>query len=166
MFKFFLNSDYPVGRLPQGSAGGTVKPCIHCKNNLRLSKWDSWNGFLVRCPHCRELHGKHMKAKGILWFSFFFNALSFFFTLRLKYALFLFSVFVVAGVFGRYLLNGEFFSQPLELFLMISFMFLPVLINGLVIAVHESDLRSGNKSGNKKKSVLELLTNVKDLIGP
>ncbi len=103
-----------------------------------------------------------MKAKPILWISFFINAASFFFTLRLRNALALFGVFLAVGLIGNYLMVIEFFSQPVEFCFVILFLFLPVVLNGLFLTIHESNLKHQHSS--KKENVLELASDIKDLI--
>lgn len=158
----FIRPNYPSATIPTAKKGGVVKPCIHCHKQIKLGRWDSWNGFLVRCPFCSKLHGKHMNPKGILWASFFINALSFLFTLRLRSALLLIVIFVVTGFIGNHLLNIEFFPQPVEFCLVIIFLFLPVFMNTVFIMNHESNLRLA--SGSKVGKTYELFSNLQDLV--
>src|SRR4051812_1050787 len=75
----FYETSYPRAYLPQEAKHGeTIKPCLHCGKDLAPKKWDSWNGFLVQCPHCGGLHGKHWNIGRVLFASFLFSALSFF----------------------------------------------------------------------------------------
>jgi len=102
-----------------------------------------------------------MNPKGILWVSFFFNAASFFFTLRLRYALLFFSIFLVVGILGNYLMAIEFFPQPVEFCLVIVFLFLPVVLNAIFLSVHESRLKHERKKGEQ---ILDLAGSVSDLV--
>jgi hypothetical protein len=76
---------------------GVLRACYRCGKPLRISRWEDWNGFLFRCPHCKGMHGKPWRAYAILLASVLLNALSFFFTLRWRWALPLFSAFVFFG---------------------------------------------------------------------
>ena len=103
-----------------------------------------------------------MKPKPILWVSFFLNGASFFFTMRARRALTFFSVFAACAALGYYLLEIEVFPQLVEVLLVIVFLFLPVIINAVVLAVHESDLR--HSASSTKEKTLELADNIKDLL--
>ena len=103
-----------------------------------------------------------MKAKQILWASFFANAASFLFTVRPRYAITLISIFVITGVFGNYLLLNVFFSQPVEFCLVIAFVFLPVVMNAVFLSVHEANLR--HKKSTEIENLKDLIMNIGDLL--
>jgi hypothetical protein len=74
---------YPLAKPGDSSdRRGVLRTCYRCGNPLIISRWEDWNGFLFRCPHCEGIHGKPWHAYVILLASVLLNALSFFFTLR------------------------------------------------------------------------------------
>lgn len=153
---------YPRAQRPDMSSAGQITLCLHCKKGIRLSKWDNWNGFLVRCPFCERLHGKHMRPKIVLWASLFINALSFFFVVRPKKAGILAAVFLLVGLSGYTILGKEYISPNAEVVLVVVFLFLPVILNGIFILIHEANL--GHSGTNQKMKVAELVSNISDLV--
>ena len=106
--------------------GQTVKPCLHCGSEVALSRWDNWNGFLVECPHCGGLHGKHWNIRRVL------------FAMRPAKALPLLAAFVALGAAGNFfLLDNESVPDSLEMAGAIIFVFAPMLVNAAVLVTHE-----------------------------
>jgi hypothetical protein len=137
----FAGTRYPRGRLPHDAKQGeTIRPCLHCGKELALKKWDSWNGFLVQCPHCGGLHGKRWRIRRVLFASFLFNAFSFLFTMRPRNASLWLSGFVVFAVVGNYLLDSDKIPDMLEIVGVLVLILGPMLINGIVLIRHERDL--------------------------
>jgi hypothetical protein len=117
-----------------------MQPCIHCGKKLGLEKWDSWNGFLVECPHCGGLHGKRWNIRRVLFASVVFNAISFLFTMRPAKAALALSGFVVFAIIGNFLLDSNWIPDILEITGATLFMLGPMLINAVVLIKHERDL--------------------------
>jgi DNA-directed RNA polymerase subunit RPC12/RpoP len=137
----FSETGYPLGHLAnETKEGETIKPCIHCGRQMGLKKWDSWNGFLVECPNCGGLHGKHWKIRPIVFASILFNAFSFLFIMRPRNAVIALAGFAVFGVVGNYVLETGKAPDLLEVFGVIVFAIGPLLINGIVFVKHEHDL--------------------------
>ena len=135
------DSTYPRAHLPQeAKQGETIQPCLHCGKNLALTKWDSWNGFLVQCPHCGGLHGKRWNIRRVLLASFVFNAFSFLFTMRPAKALLALTGFIVFAVVGNFVIDNETIPDLLEIAGAIIFILGPMLINAIVLIKHERDL--------------------------
>jgi hypothetical protein len=65
---------------------------------MQLTRWEAWNGFLVRCPECHGVNGKEWGKLGI-YAGLFFNAFSFFFLMRPKRAALAFAAFVMGFAF-------------------------------------------------------------------
>lgn len=149
---------YPLAQIPTGKKFRTIKNCLQCKKKISFSKWDAWNGFLSKCPYCGRINGGEWSPKAILWGSFFFNALSFFFTMRWHKALLVISIYVLVGVLGNSLLDRGFLPQPVETVLAILFIFLPLLINGVLIYFHARALNYSTKT--RKENVLSLLEEI------
>lgn len=154
----FFETIYPNAKIPKSNEIGKSIPCIHCKRKILVSKWDTWNGFLVKCPYCNKYHGKHFNKKAILLGSFFFHALGFFFTVRPLKALLLIIIFGGIGVFGNYLLTKELLPQLLEIVLVILFLFAPMILNGIFILFHEKKLNSSK--GMMQENVTSILEEV------
>ena len=132
-------SNYPKATSPdQVKQGEIIKRCLHCSMDVSLKKWDSWNGFLVECPHCHGLHGKRWNIKRVLLASFLFNALSFLFTMRPRNAVLSLLGFIVVAVIGNYFLDR--FPDLFQIALVIVFGFSPMLINAVILIKHERDL--------------------------
>lgn len=147
-----------AAKLPGEGLKGILRPCFHCKESIVVSQWDEWNGFLLRCPHCRLAHGKNWKVKSILWASFFVSAFSFFFTVRPRKALLLVSIYLGIGFAGNMIIDREIFPQWLEFIAVVFFLFTPLLMNGALIVVHES--RLGRSPNSKKGQVISLLEEI------
>lgn len=134
------DTSYPRARVPQqAKQGDTVKPCLRCGKELALSKWDSWNNFLVQCPNCGGLHGHHWNIRRVLLASFIFNAFSFLFTMRAPQAWIVLGVFIALEV-GTYFLDSEKIPDMLELAGVSLLLLGPMLINAIVLIKHERDL--------------------------
>lgn len=134
--------NYPRGHHPrEAKQGEIIKPCLHCGKEVALSRWDSWNGFLVQCPHCGGLHGKRWKIRQVLFASFLFSALSFLFTMRPPRALLLVMGFIILAVLANYLVfDSEAISDLLEVGVAAGLILGPMIVNGIVLMVHERDL--------------------------
>jgi hypothetical protein len=134
------DTGYPKGILPwDAKPGDSVKPCLHCGNELGLKKWDSWNGFLVQCPHCGGLHGKRWNLRRIVLASFLFSGISFIFTMRPTRAAIALSVFVVL-ILSSYLLTNDQTPDLVEIGVGILILLGPLLVNAITFIKHESDL--------------------------
>jgi hypothetical protein len=119
--------------------GNVVKPCIHCRKSLTLSRWESWNGFLVRCPQCGGLHGKHWNIKRVLFASILFHELSFPFTMRPRTALIAVVSFALIGLIGNY----AFLNRADDLIGLAGasiFLLSPVVINAAILVKHEHEM--------------------------
>lgn len=131
---------YPQARLPEeAKPGQTIQPCLHCHQRLALSKWDSWNGFLVQCPNCGGLHGKRWNSRRVLLASFVFNAFSFLFTMRPAKAVIALMAFIVFAVAANFI-DSEKIPDLLEIVGGSIFLLGPMLINAIVLVKHERDL--------------------------
>lgn len=135
------DNGYPQGHFSnEAKSGEIIKPCIHCGQRIGLKRWDSWNGFLVRCPHCGGLHGKHWKIRALAFASLLFSAFSFLMTMRLRNAIISISVFVVFAIIGNYLLTSGTIPDMFAMLGVIGFFLGPLVINGVVYVKHERDL--------------------------
>ncbi|HWN09059.1 MAG TPA: hypothetical protein VNO50_07275 [Pyrinomonadaceae bacterium] len=136
------DSAYPRGRRAhEAKQGETIKPCKYCGKEVALTKWDSWNGFLVQCPHGGGLHGKRWNIRRVLLASFVFNAFSFLFTMRPPRALLALVVFIILAVLANYfLLDSEAIPDLLEIAVAGVLILGPMIINGIVLMVQERDL--------------------------
>jgi hypothetical protein len=134
-------SGYPRGHLPHEAKQGEItKPCLHCGKELALRKWDSWNGFLVQCPHCGGLHSKHWGIRRILFASFLFNAFSFLFTMRPMNSVYAMAAVIVFVVAGQFLFDNERIPDIFEVALAAIFILGPMVINAISLIKHERDL--------------------------
>lgn len=133
-------SKYPIGvyPIPNGSALVDV-PCRHCKQSMGVTKWDHWNGFLVTCPRCGGYHGKPWNIRRTLVAGLFFNALSFFFTMRPRLALSVFVGFIaLAGL--SVVMAGKLEGHDWALITSLLVIVLgPVLINAALLVAHQVD---------------------------
>ena len=142
-----FKTNYPQGLFPiHVKRGEVIKPCLHCGNKFGLKRWDSWNGFLVECPYCHGLHGKRWSIKNILWASFFFNAVSFLFTMRLRNGILLLLAFVGMAVGGNYLLDHYQISDMTAVAGASLFILAPMIINAFVLIRHERDMERSTPS--------------------
>lgn len=132
---------YPLAK-PGATDDRSAKPCYHCGKKLKLGSWEQWNGFLVQCPHCFQLHGHSWNAFAVLFVSLILNGFSFFFTLRWKKAIILCSVFIAA--YASMFKLTERASDNVQLLVMGIVMAGPVLINAVVLIQHERDLKSAD----------------------
>lgn len=136
-----VDTSYPQGRLPrQVKEGDTIKSCIQCGREVGLTKWDSWNGFLVQCPNCGGLHGKHWNIRRVLLASFLFNAFSFLFTMRPAKAVPTLLAFIAAVVIGNFFVDSEAIPDLVEVAIGGVILLGPMLINAIVLIKHERDL--------------------------
>jgi hypothetical protein len=133
---------YPVA-LPGTDPGpGIVRNCFRCGTVLKISRWDDWNGFLYRCPHCNGIYGKPWRPFAILLLSLVLNALSFFLTLRWKAALPLLLAFALLASVVRPALNRGQLSPTLEDLIMGMFLLGPLIINSVLVLRHEMALKT------------------------
>jgi hypothetical protein len=123
----------------QSTHGKTVKPCLHCGRNLALSRWDSWNGFLVRCPNCGGMHGKRWNIRRVLFASLIFNAASFIFTMKPRNAVITISIFLVVVFVGNYFLLDR-LPNIIQLLAVSVFLLGPAVINAAILVKHEHDI--------------------------
>jgi hypothetical protein len=151
-----FQSNIPSAKKPIEGRKGTVRACIHCGKDLVVRKWDDWNGFLVVCPHCKKIDGKHWNKKAILYGSFFVNAASYFFTMRPLKALMLTAVTLIVGIVGYQII--DFIPQPFDVFLVTLFLFMPMLINGMLIVIHEKQINHTYRT--TKENALSLFQEV------
>jgi hypothetical protein len=133
--------NYPMGKMASDEDHG-AKTCYHCRRKLKLDAWEQWNGFLVQCPHCFQLHGHSWNAFAVLFVSLILNGFSFFFTMRWKKALILCSIFIAA--YGSMFKLTEQVSDNLQLLVMGIVMGGPVMINAVLLILHERDLKSAD----------------------
>jgi hypothetical protein len=132
-------NNYPKAGLPdQRSQGKILKRCLHCGKDISLKKWDSWNGFLVECPHCHGLHGKRWNIGRVLLASFLFNAFSFLFTMRPRNAVLTLVGFIVAAITGNFFLDT--FPFLVQIVVGSALLLGPMLINAVILMKHERDL--------------------------
>src|SRR5437763_5599903 len=143
----FFKTSYHKGLFPiHVKRGEVIKSCIHCGNKFGLKRWDSWNGLLVECPYCHGLHGKRWGIKNILWASFFFNAISFLFTMRLRSGIMLLVGFVLISLGGNYLLDHYQISDMTAVAGVSAFALTPMVINALMLIRHERDMERSTPS--------------------
>ena len=111
---------------------------------MRLSRWEDWNGFLLRCPHCGGIHGRPWSPYGTLLASLFLNAFSFFFTMRWRRALPLFWGFVLLAVVAGTALDRGQLSETFKLVLLATFFLGPVAVNSVLLLEHEMALKTAS----------------------
>jgi hypothetical protein len=131
---------YPSGvvPIPTGSSLVGVR-CRHCAQPFGITRWDSWNGFLVNCPRCGGHHGKPWHLGRLLLAGFLFNAFSFFFTMRPRLAVTAFGSFAGVAALSAWValqLNGV--DWAVEACAFIVFVG-PVLVNAVVLIRHQTD---------------------------
>jgi hypothetical protein len=133
---------YPIASRADETAVGVTRRCFHCARELRIDRWNDWNGFLFECAYCGQIHGKPWKPFPLMFGSIFLNAFSFLFTMRLRHAI----PAVITGViiFWAALTVATTWQVDanLELALMALAFLAPLVINGALLLRHESDLRS------------------------
>lgn len=138
-------SPYPVAMGGDSSdSRGVLRACYRCGKPLKIRRWDDWNGFLFRCPHCEGIHGKPWRAYVILLGSVLLNALSFFFTLRWKWAFPLFLGFILLHGFVWFELDQGQLSEMLKLVLLTSLFLGPLAINSFLLLQHEMALKTAS----------------------
>lgn len=152
----FPRGNYPLARKGTHRGGVTVS-CRHCSEQIKLSRWESWNGFLVRCPYCDQINGKAWRAKPIIWGSILFNAFSFLFTTRPLKALILIFLFAGIAITGNYLGLSDTGSPLLDVASVSLFFFSPAMINAVLILRHNEILR---ESQPMIKNVVDLAEEV------
>jgi hypothetical protein len=138
------SSKFPLANLPnQVVRGEVIKPCIHCGQQIALSRWDSWNGFLVECPFCYRLHGSSRNLRLVLLAGFAFNALSFLFLLRPKWALCALGAHLAYIGVGHIVIDKILRDQGLIWIIWSAgILLLPMLVNGVILLMHEHELGS------------------------
>ena len=142
------------------SLGGKVKKCKSCKQRMRISKWDSWNQFLIRCPNCKKLNGERWNIRTVLWASFLLQPLSFFCTARPRNAFILISSYCLVALLGSFILELKILNQFIEVIGMACFLFFPMIVNGILLSIHNYDIEIGL---GRKGLVMEIVGIVLDL---
>jgi hypothetical protein len=138
------SNGYPTAELYSEATKtkGIRRLCYHCGVALIISRWEDWNGFLLKCPNCGQLHGKSWNAYRTVLASVFLNALSFFLTMRRKQALLCFVVFAILLAGLSVALERGRLSGASELVLLgVSFLG-PFAINSMLLLRHETALKS------------------------
>ena len=102
-----------------------------------------------------------MRRSAVIWASVFLNAVSFFFTLRPRNAVAMFSAFFVTGLSLYLLMGREYFPPIVEVGFASLFMLGPAIVNGGLLLVREANLRHPQSDGIVKLS--ELLENILQL---
>ncbi len=139
--RYDANSRHPLGRypIPEGSGLRAVE-CVHCHGQLGISKWDYWNGFLVKCPHCSGFHGKPWGIERTVVAGLILNVLSFPFVFRPRMAFAAIFFFVLTG----WLLGILVAQNDTNTALMIAFIGIiglgPVVINAIALVRHQVQL--------------------------
>jgi hypothetical protein len=136
---------YPLAK-PGDSADreGVLRTCYRCGSPLKISRWEDWNGFLFRCPHCEGIHGKPWRPAAILFGSFLLNAFSFFLTSRWRRALPLFLGFILLDAFLTFALDHAQLPQMVELVLTATCLLGPLAINSVLLLRHEMALNTAS----------------------
>ncbi len=130
--------NYPIARVPQGKRDGRRRECPCCSEPIIINFWDSINGFLVNCPHCKCAVGKpwNLRSKMRWGFLLVTNFIGLFFTLRPKAAL-----IASGGFVAFWLLEPLGLSSitrgPQETPLMLLAFFVPWLISIVASIRHE-----------------------------
>jgi hypothetical protein len=126
---------------PQPTTAQPMQQCCHCGQEIVIPKWDRWNGFLVRCPFCRGLHGKPWKTKRIAMAGLLFNLFSFAFTMRPRRAVLAMLGFAGWFVAGVYLLDRyHIVDGPIFMAWLIGFLLGPMILDGILLIRHQIDL--------------------------
>lgn len=136
-------ANYPLAQADHTATQnrGVLRPCYHCGGPLRIGRWDDWNGFLFRCPHCKRIHGKPWNASAIVLASVLLNALSFLFTIRFKHALSLVLGFVLLFAALSVALDRVQLSETVKLLLLGAALLGPLAINSVLLLRHEMALK-------------------------
>jgi len=137
---------YPVAQayIESSKNESLLRPCYHCGKPLKISHWEDWNGFLFRCPHCEQIHGKPWNAPVTLLASVLLNAFSFFCTLRWRQALPLFMGFLLLSGIGSFVLDRGQLSETLKLVLLGMAFLGPLAINSVLLLQHEIALKKAS----------------------
>jgi hypothetical protein len=140
------SNGYPTAELysEDTKMKGIRRLCYHCSVALNISRWDDWNGFLLKCPHCGQLHGKSWNAYRTVLASVFLNALSFFLTMRRKRALLLFVAFALLLAGLSVALERGRLSGFSELVVLSVAFFGPFAINSVLLLRHETALKTAS----------------------
>jgi hypothetical protein len=121
---------------------GVLRPCCRCGKFLKISRWDDWNGFLLRCPYCGGIHGKPWSAYWLLLASVLLNAFSLFFIMRWRRALPLFLGFALFDIVAGVALDHVELSETLKLVLLATSFLLPSIVNSILLLKHEMALKT------------------------
>ena len=121
----------------------TIK-CMHCRQEFAVSRWDSWNGFLVNCPNCDNTHGKQRNIRQVMLASFIFNAISFLFTMRPLKAFMSLAVFTSLGILGYFELDR--LPDLYQVAAVLLFILAPMVINGIILLNHHHMLDKSSAS--------------------
>jgi hypothetical protein len=90
--------------------------------------------------HCHLRTGHPWRPKPLLWFTFFANLLSFFFTIRPKLAGSVAMAWLCYWVVGAWMIEAAGLLHALELPYFVLGFFVPVVINAAIYVRHEIDL--------------------------
>lgn len=131
------SSHYPLAGVPGPAAKGVLRACSHCGKPIQVSRWDDLNGFLLKCPYCGGVHGKHWRVHLLALASFFLNAASFFFAMRWKRALPLAIVFAAGFLAADQLDKRSLVPESAILAIYAALLLGPLLINWVVALRHE-----------------------------
>jgi uncharacterized paraquat-inducible protein A len=145
---------YPLGiyPIPTGSSLRHV-PRNLCGEEMGISKWDHWNGFLVECPRCGRLHAKSWGLRVPLIAAAVLNVFSFFFTMRPKQAMsaivgFLFVDAILVMIADRYASDDD---PTVFLACMSIVVMAPVVTNAIVLLAHQNALGTRPGGGRRKQ---------------
>jgi uncharacterized membrane protein YjjP (DUF1212 family) len=104
------------------------------------------------CPHCRGWHGKPWGFQRTLLAGFFFNALSFFFTMRPRRAVAMIALFVIV-CWGLASLAINYEDVDAFMIAAVGTLVLgPVLINAVVLVRHQMRLDAAPPSGGRREA--------------
>jgi hypothetical protein len=140
------SNSYPTAELYSEATKtkGIRRLCYHCGVALKINRWEDWNGFLFKCPHCGQLHGKSWNAYRTVLASLFLNAFSFFLTMRPKGAFLFFVAFALLLAGLSVALERGLLSGASELVLLGVALLGPFAINTVLLLRHETALKSAS----------------------
>lgn len=82
--------------------------------------------------------------------------------MRFRRAMIAFTIYLVVSIAGAYLMQREILPQIMEVFGVVLFLFVPILINAVVLLKHNSSIRRRN---DNSENIADLLDGVRDLVG-
>ncbi len=131
----YRQATYPV---PTGSNLIRVS-CPYCLGKMGISRWESWNGFSVVCPHCSSLSGHPWSLIVIVLASLCLNVLSFFMTMRPQRATVSALVFLVVNI-ALISIADSTVSPDLALSIVLVPLMGPMVLNLFITFKHQRDL--------------------------